>query len=129
VLTARIRKPLANFSLLALLAFIVLGLVRERHLLTAQLLPQLLIVVLHNAAGLLLGWLAARPSAWTSATAAPSPSKAACRTRAWRWASSRCSSTPTWAWSSSPACGASGTSSVGHVAGHLWRRKDARLGH
>ncbi len=59
VLAERIRKPLANFSLLALLAFIVLGLVKERHLLTAQLLPQLAVVVLHNAAGLALGWLAA----------------------------------------------------------------------
>ena len=58
-LTETIRKPLANFSLLALLAFIVLGLVRERQLLTAQILPQLLIVVLHNAAGLLLGYAAA----------------------------------------------------------------------
>ena len=58
-LTARIRKPLGNFSLLALLAFIVLGLIKERQLLTAQLLPQLLIVVLHNAAGLALGWAAA----------------------------------------------------------------------
>ena len=58
-LTARIRKPLGNFSLLALLAFIVLGLIKERQLLTAQILPQLLIVVLHNAAGLALGWAAA----------------------------------------------------------------------
>jgi BASS family bile acid:Na+ symporter len=58
-LTARIRKPLANFSLLALLAFIVLGLVKERHLLNVALLPQLLIVVLHNAAGLALGFAAA----------------------------------------------------------------------
>ena len=58
-LTARIRKPLGNFSLLALLAFIVLGLIKERHLLTAQILPQLLIVVLHNAGGLFLGWAAA----------------------------------------------------------------------
>ena len=59
-LTERIRKPLGRFSLLALLAFIVIGLVRERQLLTAQIAPQLLIVVLHNAAGLLLGWLCAR---------------------------------------------------------------------
>jgi bile acid:Na+ symporter, BASS family len=59
-LTARVQKPLANFSLVALLAFIVLGLVRERQLLNAQILPQLLIVVLHNAAGLALGWAAAR---------------------------------------------------------------------
>jgi len=58
-LTAKIQKPLANFALVALLAFIVLGLVRERHLLTAQILPQLTVVVLHNAGGLLLGWAAA----------------------------------------------------------------------
>lgn len=58
-LTARIQRPLARFSLAALLAFIVLGLVKERHLLDAQLLPQLLIVVLHNAGGLLLGFAAA----------------------------------------------------------------------
>ncbi len=58
-LTARIRKPLGKFAFLALIAFIVLGLVRERHLLTAQILPQFGIVVLHNAAGLALGWLAA----------------------------------------------------------------------
>ena len=57
--TAAVRKPLGNFSLLALLAFIALGLVRERALLNAQILPQLLIVVLHNAGGLLLGWLCA----------------------------------------------------------------------
>ncbi|ADO74576.1 bile acid:sodium symporter family protein [Stigmatella aurantiaca] len=57
--TAKLQKPLANFSLLALLAFIVLGLIRERHLLTAALVPQLLLVVLHNAGGLFLGWLSA----------------------------------------------------------------------
>jgi bile acid:Na+ symporter, BASS family len=57
--TATVRKPLGTFSLVALLAFIALGLVRERHLLTAQILPQVLIVVLHNAGGLLLGWLCA----------------------------------------------------------------------
>lgn len=59
-LARAIRKPLGQFSLLALLAFIVLGLIRERHLLTAQIAPQFLIVVLHNAAGLLLGWAAAK---------------------------------------------------------------------
>ena len=32
---------------------------RERQLLNAQILPQLGIVVLHNASGLLLGWLCA----------------------------------------------------------------------
>ncbi len=56
-LTARIRKPLGNFSLFALLAFIVIGLVTQRQLLTLGLLPLLAIVVLHNAGGLLLGYL------------------------------------------------------------------------
>ncbi len=56
-LTARIRKPLGNFSLFALLAFIVLGLITQRQLLTLGLLPLLAIVVLHNAGGLLLGYL------------------------------------------------------------------------
>ena len=56
-LTARIQKPLANFSLVALLAFIVLGLIKERQLLTLGLLPTLGIVVLHNASGLLFGYL------------------------------------------------------------------------
>ena len=58
-LTARIKKPLGQFSLLALLAFIVMGLVKERALLNAQILLPLVIVVLHNAAGLFLGWLSA----------------------------------------------------------------------
>lgn len=58
-LAARIRKPLANFSLVALLAFIVIGLVRDRHLLSAQILPQFMLVVAHNALGLALGWAAA----------------------------------------------------------------------
>jgi bile acid:Na+ symporter, BASS family len=58
-LTERVRKPLGTFSLLALLAFIAIGLVRERQLLTAQIVPQFVVVVLHNAAGLLLGWLCA----------------------------------------------------------------------
>ncbi|MEO7547408.1 MAG: bile acid:sodium symporter [Ramlibacter sp.] len=56
-LTKRIQKPLGNFALVALLAFIVLGLVKERQLLTFGLLPTLLIVVLHNASGLFFGWI------------------------------------------------------------------------
>jgi len=55
--SARIRKPLGNFSLIALLAFIVLGLIKERQLLTLGLLPTLGLVVAHNAIGLLMGWL------------------------------------------------------------------------
>ena len=53
----RIRKPLGNFSLIALLAFIVLGLIKERQLLTLGLLPTLGLVVVHNASGLLMGWI------------------------------------------------------------------------
>lgn len=55
----KIRKPLGTFSIVALLAFIALGLISQRALLTAQIVPQLVIVVLHNASGLLMGWLCA----------------------------------------------------------------------
>ncbi len=58
-LTEKIRRPLGTFSLVALLVFIAAGLFSQRALLTANILPQLLIVVLHNAAGLALGWLCA----------------------------------------------------------------------
>lgn len=58
-ITETLRRPLGRFSLLALFAFIAIGLVRERHLLNVQILPQLGLVIAHNAAGLLLGWLAA----------------------------------------------------------------------
>lgn len=56
-LTARIQKPLGNFALFMLLAFIVAGLFKERQLLNMALLPLLLIVVLHNASGLFFGWI------------------------------------------------------------------------
>jgi bile acid:Na+ symporter, BASS family len=56
-LTAKIQKPLANFSLIALLAFIVIGLIKERQLLTLGLLPMLAIVIAHNASGLFFGWI------------------------------------------------------------------------
>ena len=56
-LAARLRKPLGRFSLFALFAFIVVGLISQRQLLTLGLLPMMLIVVLHNASGLLFGYL------------------------------------------------------------------------
>lgn len=59
-LAQRLKKPLARFSFAALFAFIAYALVRDRHLLTAQILPEFAVVVLHNAAGLALGWIAAR---------------------------------------------------------------------
>jgi len=59
-LADRLKKPLSRFSFAALFAFIVFALVRDRHLLTPQILPEFAIVVLHNAAGLALGWLCAQ---------------------------------------------------------------------
>lgn len=56
-LAAHVRKPLGRFSLFALFAFIVVGLISQRQLLTLGLLPMLLIVVLHNASGLMFGYL------------------------------------------------------------------------
>jgi bile acid:Na+ symporter, BASS family len=58
-LTERIRKPLGTFSLVALLLFIAAGLISQRAMLNAQIVPQLVIVILHNAGGLLMGWLCA----------------------------------------------------------------------
>lgn len=51
----RWRRPLARLSLFALFAFIVGGLLQQRALLVAALLPQLALVVAHNALGLGLG--------------------------------------------------------------------------
>ena len=56
---ARLRKPLGRFAVGMLLVFIAAGLWRERTLLTAQIVPQFVVVVLHNAGGLVLGWLCA----------------------------------------------------------------------
>ncbi len=55
--TAKIQKPLAKFALIMLLVFIVAGLIKERQLLNMALLPLLLLVVLHNACGLIFGWV------------------------------------------------------------------------
>lgn len=54
------QKPLGKFSLFALFAFIAAGLVQQRALLDAHLLPQLGLVVAHNALGLTLGAVFAR---------------------------------------------------------------------
>lgn len=59
VATARLRRPLGRLAVAALLVFIAAGVLRERHTLTLALLPQLGLVVLHNALGLALGWLGA----------------------------------------------------------------------
>ncbi len=59
-LAAKLTKPLANFSLVALFAFIILGLLKERSSLTLALLPTLGLVMAHNASGLFLGWLTSK---------------------------------------------------------------------
>jgi bile acid:Na+ symporter, BASS family len=59
-LAAKLTKPLANFSLFALFAFIVVGLLKERSNLTLALLPTLALVIAHNASGLTLGWLTSK---------------------------------------------------------------------
>lgn len=59
-LADRWQKPLGNASLFALFAFIAAGLVQQRALLDARLLPQFALVVVHNAVGLSLGALFAR---------------------------------------------------------------------
>lgn len=59
-LTARIKKPLGAFGVGALLLFIVVAVVKDRQLLFQNIGGYLLIVILHNALGLALGW----GSAW-----------------------------------------------------------------
>jgi bile acid:Na+ symporter, BASS family len=59
-LAAKLTKPLANFSLFALFAFIVLGLLKERSSLTLALLPTLALVIAHNGSGLFLGWITSK---------------------------------------------------------------------
>jgi BASS family bile acid:Na+ symporter len=60
VLTGRVRKPLGRVAIGALITFVAAGLVMQRHLLTPAVLPALLLVVLQNGAGLLLGHITAR---------------------------------------------------------------------
>ncbi len=59
-IAAKLTKPLANFSLVMLFAFILFGLLKERSSLTLALLPTLLLVIVHNASGLLFGYLTSR---------------------------------------------------------------------
>jgi len=55
-----LRRPLGRFAVLALFAFVVVALVRDRHLLSLAMIGLFAVVVLHNAAGLLLGYGTAR---------------------------------------------------------------------
>ncbi|MFZ9871960.1 MAG: bile acid:sodium symporter family protein [Steroidobacteraceae bacterium] len=56
-LADRWREPLGRFGLIALLLFIAIGLIRERHLLNAAIVLPLALVIAHNALGLGLGWI------------------------------------------------------------------------
>lgn len=56
-LAVKWRDPLGRFGLMALLLFIVIGLVRERHLLDSAIVLPVMLVVAHNAVGLSLGWM------------------------------------------------------------------------
>ncbi len=59
-LALRIRKPLARFAGVALGVFIVVAIAAQWKLFVIELGRTLPIVILHNGAGLALGWLAAR---------------------------------------------------------------------
>jgi BASS family bile acid:Na+ symporter len=56
-LCKRIRRPLGRFSMIALILFIVAALYKDRHLLVG-VTGLLVMVVLHNGFGLLMGYLA-----------------------------------------------------------------------
>ena len=58
--SGKARQPLSRVALFALVAFIVANLIAQRHLLTLAVLPILGLVVLHNGAGLLLGYATAQ---------------------------------------------------------------------
>src|SRR6185436_8685164 len=64
---ARIRKPLARLAGLALALFIVLAVAAQWQLFVIELGRTLPIVILHNGAGLLLGWAAARAASLAAA--------------------------------------------------------------
>ena len=64
---ARARRPLAMFAGIALGAFIVLAIAAQWSLFVVELGRTLPVVILHNGAGLLLGWFAARAAALSEA--------------------------------------------------------------
>lgn len=50
------RKPLGRFAVAALLAFVVIALIRDRQLLNAGIAGLIVVVILHNATGLAIGY-------------------------------------------------------------------------
>lgn len=61
--TARILPGFKRFTMIAFIAFLLMAVLANRHLLLDSLGVLLVIVVLHNASALLLGWLTARACA------------------------------------------------------------------
>lgn len=53
----RIRQPLGRFAVAALFAFVIIAVVRDRHMLLMGIGGLFVVVVLHNGVGLLLGYL------------------------------------------------------------------------
>ena len=58
--TARILPGFKRFTMIAFIGFLLVAVIGNRHLLLDSLGPLLLIVVLHNASALLMGWGTAR---------------------------------------------------------------------
>ena len=56
---AAARLPLGRIAVLALLAFVVVAVIRDRHLLFGGVAAIIAVVVMHNAAGLALGYFSA----------------------------------------------------------------------
>ena len=56
---AAARLPLGRFAVLALLAFVVVAVIRDRELLLSGIAAIIAVVVIHNAAGLALGYFSA----------------------------------------------------------------------
>ena len=55
-LAERLRRPLGRFAVAALFAFVIIAVVRDRHMFLLGIGGLVVVVVLHNACGLLLGY-------------------------------------------------------------------------
>jgi BASS family bile acid:Na+ symporter len=53
----RVRRPMGRFAVAALFAFVIVALIRDRHMFLTGIGGLFVIVVLHNAIGLALGYL------------------------------------------------------------------------
>ena len=55
--SARVRRPMGQFAVAALFAFVIVAVVRDRHMFLMGIGGLFVIVVLHNATGLALGYI------------------------------------------------------------------------